>query len=168
MTREEKDESNARFRHRYATQPSLRSHFRRYAANRRNSFKGRMAYKIYHMTLGHRGRYKPLYEPLMTHITGLTREQFTARFFHGEQTDHIVPLSRFDLSNPDHLVRAMHPSNLRCILKTNNLVKSNQCPDNILIMSLPWTVTPQALSSARKLIQLVQHPKMGRPPKNNP
>ena len=162
LTRAQKDESNRQNRLRYATDPMRRAMFNRYTRQRYSTLQGRLAYKIYRITTGHRGRQSPIFTQAMTSITGLNRDQFTTLFGHGDETDHIIPLSRFDLENPEHLVRACYPTNLRCITRLENLVKSDEAPDNLDVMKLPWVGTYEALAWAMFLIRAAKNPKRGR------
>ena len=44
--------------------------------------------------------------------------------------DHIIPLSKFNLSNPDDYKQANHYSNLQPLFKRDNIIKSNKLPQN--------------------------------------
>ena len=43
--------------------------------------------------------------------------------------DHIIPISKFNLNNPEHIKLAHLPVNLRWISAKENLSKSNKIPD---------------------------------------
>jgi hypothetical protein len=47
--------------------------------------------------------------------------------------DHIVPLSHWDLSNPDHVRRANHFTNLQPLWAKTNLKKSNKFHGNLML-----------------------------------
>lgn len=49
----------------------------------------------------------------------------------GWHLDHIIPLSAFDLTDPEQLKIACHYTNIQSLWAKDNLVKSNKIPDNM-------------------------------------
>lgn len=49
------------------------------------------------------------------------------------ELDHIIPLTKFDLSNPEHVRLAHLPCNLRWITSTENKSKSNKIPESAYV-----------------------------------
>jgi len=88
----------------------------------------------------------------MEAITGLTREQYTSLFQAEGESDHIIPLCAFDLTNPHHLVRAAHQSNLQILPVRSNQIKGRSIPPNLDIMSLRWSENQLALDLATTFI----------------
>lgn len=141
--------------HRRALYRGRLEHFRnvnRQASWRiRRSDHGRLTTKINSWTNGHAGRRKryPRNHPFMVAVTGLTTEEFSRRFPRPGVIDHIVTMRAFDLTNPEHLIRCMHISNLRLLPQKRTHLKSDEYhPD---IMGLPCN--PQALELAVKFIK---------------
>lgn len=48
---------------------------------------------------------------------------------HGWHIDHVIPCSRFDLTDPEHIKRCFHFSNLQPLWAKENLQKSNNLTD---------------------------------------
>lgn len=90
----------------------------------------------------------------MRAITGLTIEQFREKFkrVDGMTFDHVVPCSAFDLTKPEHVVRACYWENIKLLPKSENERKSDSVPVGLDIMSLPWVGTNEALLAAWRFI----------------
>lgn len=84
-------------------------------------------------------------------VIGLPRLEFQLLFAcaAGFEIDHVVPLSAFDFSKPEHIVRACFWKNIQVLSEAENLAKSDShsCAD---VMSLPWAETKKALAMARR------------------
>lgn len=158
LTRVQKDEANRKNRLRYAQSETYRHKFRLYARNYRKSEQGRIAARIRNAIYSYRGRWKLYGKPVklhwdfMRHVTGLTQEQFQERFGKAQQVDHIVPLIRFDLTNPEHVVRACWIGNLQATTRLKNQKKGDMAPDGLDIMQLPWAENRDAITEALHLI----------------
>ncbi len=153
FTRERLDKDCERQRKRYAANPKIREQLRQLATKHRNTAQGRISMKIRLATLGHANRFPKIFGPFMQAVTGQTREEFTKRFQDKEgEFDHIIPLCAFDLTNPEHLVRACWKGNVRVIEPRKNQMKGRKVPEGLDIMSLPWVGTQDALVQAQTFI----------------
>jgi 5-methylcytosine-specific restriction endonuclease McrA len=152
LSREQKDEYNRRSRERYRNGTVLKEQHRGYQKKRRQDLQCRLQAVIYRMTLGHSARYSPLHTALMEAGTGLSREEFTARFGTPDMTlDHIIPLSAFDLTDPVQFLKAIHPSNLQILTHAENVAKGNTCPE-FDMDGLVYNTNPEALKQAKYFI----------------
>lgn len=70
----------------------------------------------------------------------------------GKEFDHIIPLSAFDLTNPEHLLRACHHTNIRYISASENRSKQAKVLPGTDIMALPRVAGDDALMAARIFI----------------
>lgn len=70
----------------------------------------------------------------------------------GHEFDHVIPLIAFDLTKPEHLLRAAHHTNIAYIPRTQNLKKNRKIPAGLNIELLPYVNTPEAISAAEKYI----------------
>jgi transposase len=152
FTREQLDRECAYQRRRYRDIPAVRERLRGLAAQYRRTAQGRLALKVRLMVLGYSNRFPLLFGPLMAAITGLTREQFAARLAGEGEIDHIVPVCAFDLTDPEHLVRCNHPSNIRLVSSQTNQRKGGKVPAGLDVMTLPWSGNPDALAQAESFI----------------
>jgi hypothetical protein len=89
---------------------------------------------------------------MMEAITGMSREEYTNLFSASGESDHVVPLCAFDLTNPEHVVRAAYHTNVRIIPVRNNQIKGKAIPEGLDIMSLPWSKNPAAIDLAQAFI----------------
>lgn len=152
MTRAQKDEANRKNRERYHNPATgYRQKFVAYGRHRRRTLQGSLAAKISVATHAYRLNRNVHYRRLLQSVTGMTPEEFGNHCGTGEQIDHIIPLRCFNLTHINHLVRAMHPSNIRTISRLENQSKGDGCPD-IDIMGLPWIGTTQAMIAADQWI----------------
>jgi transposase len=147
-SREEKDKACERQRRRYIRDDRYKETLRRLMHKHQRTAQGRLSFKLRLAHLGHTNRFPSVYRPMMEAITGLTREQYTALFQSDGQSDHIIPLCAFDLTNPHHLVRAAHQSNLQILPVRSNQIKGKSIPPNLDIMSMRWSNNQLALDLA--------------------
>ena len=123
-----------RFRLRYALDSEFNIQQRLRAAMRRK----RQGYKMGDLIRGalNRGGSTPKFEDFAGYTTAQLRAHLEAQFTKGMNwekfrlgeihIDHIVPLSSFDLANPDELRRAWAITNLRPLWAKENLNKSDK------------------------------------------
>lgn len=151
MTDAQRDRAAAYMRRRYAEVPAVKAKLNELAAKYRLTAKDILGQKLRLAILGWSGRLAPMFGPLMFSVTGCTREQFTKHFDGEGVFDHIVPLAAFDLTNPEHIVRCNHPSNLRLVsAKVNNRKHAkHDCRD---VMTLQWSGNPDAIVQAQAFI----------------
>lgn len=152
MTDEQRSAYAERQRFRYATEPAFREKFRVLAQRYRLDAQYVIAMKLRQAVLGWSGRHPVLFGPMMRAITGMRQEEFTERFRGDGEFDHIVPLSAFDLTNPYHVVRANHPSNLQLLPPHLNQRKHDAIPAGLDILSLKWSRRPDAAVQAASFI----------------
>lgn len=152
FTQEQRDRHAAKQRQRYINDPKWRENLRRLAIKHRRTEQGYLAGKVRRMTIGHSDRHCPTHQKAMTAITGLTREEFAKRFGGDGHFDHIIPIKAFDLTDPFHLVRCLHPSNLRIVSPRENMLKGPKYDQSIDILSLPWVGTEDAIVQAETFI----------------
>lgn len=143
---------NAVQRRRYSDIPGVRENHRRLAKKYRETAQGYISQKIRVIALGHADKGGPLFSDFAAAVTGLSRADFSDRFGGEGEFDHVIPLIAFDLTNPDHLVRAMHPSNIRVIPRRENQRKGGRVAGAPDILSLPWVNCPDALVRAEAFI----------------
>lgn len=151
MIEAQRDRAAAYNRRRYVENPAMKAKLNELATKYRLTAQYSLGQRIRIAVLGWSGRTAPIFRSMMQAITGCTREDFT-RHFDGEGVfDHIVPLAAFDLTNPEQLVRANHPSNLRLVTaKVNNRKHAkHDCAD---VMSLQWSNNPDAIVQAQSFI----------------
>lgn len=151
MTDEQRENKAAYQRQRYQTCPQVKATLKRlrdkYALTAQFSIGNRMR----QMVLGWSDRLPVIHASLMLAVTGMSREGFTARYNTEGAFDHIIPLAAFDLTDPAHVVRANHPSNLRMVpAKVNNRKHAkHDCAD---VLALEWSGNPDALVQATSFI----------------
>lgn len=61
---------------------------------------------------------------------GMTWENWTHDTWH---IDHVIPLTAFDLTDPDDVKQACHFTNLRPMWARDNVAKSNKIPEDVLV-----------------------------------
>lgn len=90
----------------------------------------------------------------MKEVCGCERYDLVGRFEPkwNYEFDHIIPLSTFDLTNPEHLIRACHHTNVRYIPASENGRKGSSAPDGLDIMLLPRVDGELALKAAIRFI----------------
>jgi hypothetical protein len=93
-----------------------------------------------------------MFAGMMATVSGTSREAFTRRLIGEGEIDHIVPLGAFDLTRPEHFVRAAHWTNVRLLSAQENQRKGHTIPEGLDVMSLPWVRTDTALSAAAMFI----------------
>jgi hypothetical protein len=64
--------------------------------------------------LGHADRQGEMWRTTMTAVTGMEWQEFTEKFKDG-RIEFVIPLEAFDLTYAEHVVRAIHPSNIRTV-----------------------------------------------------
>lgn len=153
--REITDEGRARraayARRQYATKPEVRERLRMHAAKRRRTGQGYIEGKVRQITLGHADRMAPTFTGLMEAATGMSRDQFSALMAGEGNIDHIVPIVAFHLIDPTHLLRCLHPSNVRVISREENQRKGDSGRE-VDIEALPWINTPDSMARAEIFI----------------
>ena len=93
-------------------------------------------------------------------VSGLTRKGFQEMFPKktGLTFDHKIPFKAFDLTNPSHVVRCCHWSNLRQISLSENASKNGSF-EALNVMDLPWIGMEVALEAAAEFIKKKPHNK---------
>lgn len=149
------DEGRARraayARRQYATKPEVQERLAMHAAKRLRTGQGYLELKVRQITLGHADRFAPTFTGLMEVATGMTQEQFSAHLSGDGTVDHIVPIVAFHLIDPAHLLRCLHPSNVRVISREENQRKGDSGRD-VDIEALPWINTPDSMARAEIFI----------------
>ena len=151
MTDTQRNRLAAYMRRRYRTNPAVKAKLNELAAKYRLTAQYSIGQKLRLGVLGWSSRLAQMFAPLMLSITGRTREEFTKDFMGEGVFDHIVPCAAFDLTNPEHVVRCNHPSNLRLVpAKVNNRKHAkHDCQD---VMALQWSGNPDAIVQAQSFI----------------
>lgn len=152
MTDEQRDKLAAYTRRRYANNPKVKATLKRLRDKYALTAQFCIGLRMRHMVLGYSGRFNPLFVSLMRAITGLTKDEFTKHFMGEGVFDHIVPLAAFDLTNPEHVVRANHPSNLRLVPAKVNHRKHAKWDKRLDLMTLQWSENPDAIVQAQAFV----------------
>ena len=153
MAPEARARQNAAQRVRYASNPKYREQVFAGAERYRHSIQGAIASCLRICTLGHAQKGSRVHESLMNSMTGMNSDEF-AESLRGPDTgqiDHIVPLCLFDLSQPEQLLRAVHPSNVQLLSREDNRAKG-RLSMTADVMALPWVNTPDAIAAALAFI----------------
>lgn len=151
MTDKERNRRAALMRRRYREVPGVKSKLKELRDKYALTAQFCIALRMRHMVLGWSNRFACIHASLMQAITSCTREQFTKHFEGDGVFDHIVPLAAFDLTNPEHVIRANHPSNLRLVpAKVNN--RKHAKHDCLDVMALQWSGNPDAIVQAQAFI----------------
>lgn len=90
---------------------------------------------------------------LMGALTGMSFDQFSD--FYSRPNYRIVfkvPLERFDLTDVEHLVRAMHPSNIAMVPEETFGLSGFPVPADLDVLSLKWVETEEALLEGCRFI----------------
>lgn len=154
MTQEQRDKHAHYNRKRYQNNPKFREALKRYAMKARLNPDGqvRIREKIRRAVLGWSGRHCVVFGGFMKSVTGMSREEFSKKFSGDGTFDHIIPLRAFDLTNPEHVVRACHPSNIQLLPAKENTRKHAKCPEGLDVMALPWVGTEEALLQTKAFL----------------
>lgn len=152
FTQEYRDKQAEKQRERYVSDPIWRENLKRLAAKNRRTEQGYMASVVRRLALGHSDRHSPIHTSFMVAATGMSRDEFTKSFGGEGHFDHIIPIKAFDLTDPFHLVRCLHPSNLRLVTPRENMLKGPKYDPNTDILSLPWVGTEDAIVQAETFI----------------
>ena len=151
---EQRQKRNEQQRLRYTQSPTYRATLRRLQDKYGLTAQGTLARTVRQLSHGHADRHSPIHTAFMTAATGMARTEYTERFKGDGVFDHIIPLCAFDLTNPDHLLRALHPTNLRLVPAAVNMEKGKKIPADLDIMALPWIRTEDALTQAQTFISM--------------
>ena len=89
-------------------------------------------------------------------VHGKTLEDMREEGYH---VDHIIPVSFFDLENPEEVRRCYHPSNLRWLPGRENMSRSNRFREEDLevLVSIPMAVFPEQMMGCGELLQKYPH-----------
>jgi transposase len=92
---------------------------------------------------------------LLSECAGIPPAELKTQLVGGGSTDHIVPLARFDLTDPVQLLQAVHHTNVRSIPLAENMRRPDDDCAGIDIATLPFATTIQARRFAERLIRRV-------------
>lgn len=150
-TRKEKDALNLKQQQRYQNDPRVKARLQELAKKYLSQPQGYLAQKVRIANLSYSNRHSPVHHKFMKAVTGMTNMEYSNWFAGDGHMDHIVPLCSFDLTNPQHVVRAMHPSNMQILTRKQNEMKGQKgrLED---VMGLPWVGTESALVEAQVFI----------------
>ena len=150
-----RERRNSALRERYANDPEYRAQRDAWTLKRAQDLQPRIAQAIRSMTWAIFGGETVPWIALASAGIGKELKAFAVESGAGNSTDHIVPLCLFDLTNPVHLLKAIHWSNVRRIPLTDNMNRSDAMPDGITIDALPYVNSDEAIAQAKAMISRV-------------
>ncbi len=149
---------NAKQRERYANDPEYRKQRNNWTLEFNRDIQPKLRQRIRTMTWAIFCDPEAIpYRKLAESGVGKPLDQLRQDSGDGESVDHIVPLCRFDLTDPVQFLKAIHWSNVRRIPLADNIARPDAMPDGVTIESLPYVNSPEALRLAEDLIWMAKH-----------
>lgn len=144
---------NAALRIRYATDQDYRAARDGWSSTYRQGLQPRLATALRTMTWALAVGRRPMPYPRVAETCfGLPLSQMEARLAADGSTDHVIPLSAFDLSDSVQIRKATHWTNVQRIPLLENCAKAYKVPEGLNLSLLPYVDTPEAKAAADAMI----------------